>query len=68
MYQPVKTALAAVGDQHTYQKILVVFLFLIAAEVNYLLMGPTFIFMNPLFDCSFADGLVDESQACDRLS
>jgi hypothetical protein len=68
MYQPVKNALITIGNKHTYQKIMVVFLFFISAEVNYMLLGPTFIFMNPLFNCSFSDELVDEAQACDRLS
>jgi len=68
MYQPVKNALCAIGDKHLYQIILVIFLFFIAAEVNYMLMGPTFIFMNPLFNCSFSNELVDEAQACNRLS
>ena len=67
MYQPVKKALAAIGDTGTYQKLLVAFLFFIATEVNYMLIGPTFIFMNPLFNCSFTDELVDESIACDRI-
>jgi hypothetical protein len=59
MHQPVKNALESIGNRGRYQKLLVVFLFFIAAEVNFLLFGPTFIFMNPLFKCSFADGLVD---------
>jgi hypothetical protein len=67
MFQPVKIALNAVGDQHLYQKILVVFLFFLEVEVNFMLMAPTFIFMNPLFRCSFSDELVDESQACSLL-
>lgn len=61
MLQPVKTALSNIGDQHTYQKILVALLFLTVVQVNYLMIGPTFIFMNPVFDCDFASGLVDES-------
>jgi hypothetical protein len=68
MFQSVKVALNAVGDQHLYQKILVAFLFFIEVEVNFMLMAPTFIFMNPLFNCSFSDELVDESQACHLLS
>jgi hypothetical protein len=59
MYTPVKNALMAVGDQHLYQKLLVVFLFFLEVEVNFMLMAPTFIFMNPLFNCSFSDELVD---------
>lgn len=59
MYQPVKNALEAIGSRGKYQKLLIVYLFFIAAEVNYLLFGPTFIFMNPLFECDFTDELVD---------
>lgn len=67
MYQPVKNALISVGDQHLYQKLLLLFLFFIEAQVTFMLMGPTFIFMNPLFKCTFSDDLVDESQACHLL-
>jgi len=55
MYPPVQKALTVIGNRNAYQKLLIVFLFLIAGEVNYMLMGPTFIFMNPLFNCSFSD-------------
>ena len=67
MYQPVKKALDTIGSRGTYQKLMILLMFFIAAEVNYFIMGPTFIFMNPLFRCSFTDELVDESIACDRL-
>jgi hypothetical protein len=53
MNEEVSKALNKVGDSGTYQKWLGALLFLIAAEVNLLLFGPTFIFMNPLFNCSF---------------
>jgi hypothetical protein len=59
MYQSAKNALAVVGDHHRFQKMLVVFLFLVVVGVNYLILGPTFIFMNPLFECNFTDELVN---------
>jgi hypothetical protein len=54
MHQPVDRALERVGKTGKYQKLFVVYLFFIAGFVNYLLMGPTYIFMNPVFSCTFA--------------
>lgn len=54
MYQPIEKAFKKIGNQHTYQKLLVVYLFIIAGFVNYLLIGPTYIYMNPLFKCGFS--------------
>lgn len=68
MYPQVQKALAVVGNHGAYQKILIVFLFLMAGQVDYMLLGPSFIFMNPLFECSFSNQKVDESIACPRLS
>ena len=59
MYKPVDKAFQKIGNKHTYQKLLVVYLFIMAGFVNYLLVGPTFIFMNPLFQCNFSEELVD---------
>jgi hypothetical protein len=42
--------------------------FFLAGEVNYLLIGPSFIFMNPLFRCKGYEGVVDESIACPILN
>ena len=55
MHKPVENALKKIGNRHTYQKLMVAYLFLIAGFINYLIMGPTFIFMNPLFQCSFSN-------------
>ena len=68
MQQPVERVLDKIGKVGKYQKLLVAYLFFIAGFVNYLLMGPTYIYMNPVFQCTFADDLVDESIACDRLT
>ena len=59
MHKPVENALKKIGNRHTYQKLMVAYLFLIAGFINYLIMGPTFIFMNPLFQCSFSNSPVD---------
>jgi hypothetical protein len=64
----VARAVKSVGDNGLYQKLLGVLLFLMAAEVNFLIFGPTFIFMNPKFNCSFVSEQVDESVACPRIS
>ena len=42
-------ALAAVGNKGLYQKLFLAIMFFVSAFVNLLMMGPTFIFMNPLF-------------------
>ena len=54
MYKPIDNALKKIGNKHAYQKLLVVYLFILAGFVNYLIIGPTFIFMNPLFQCDFS--------------
>jgi hypothetical protein len=52
MYEPVKKALSAIGDHNRYQYITFAIFFMLNAFVNLMLVGPTFIFMNPLFTCS----------------
>lgn len=42
-------------------------MFMLNAFVNMIIVGPTFIFMNPLFECEGHNDLVDESEACDIL-
>jgi hypothetical protein len=59
MNEAVGKAVKSVGDNGLYQKILAVLLFLIAGEVNLIVFGPTFIFMNPMFDCTFSSEHVD---------
>ena len=68
MYQPVERVLSKIGNANTYQKLFIVYLFFISAFVNFMIMGPTLIYMNPLFRCTFSNDLVDESIACSRLS
>ena len=51
MEEPVQKAMQAVGDAHLYQYITFVILFLYNGLANLIMIGPTFIFMNPLFRC-----------------
>jgi hypothetical protein len=67
MHKVVETAIAKLDAVGLYQKLMVAYLFLISGFINCMLMGPTLTFMNPLFSCTFAPDLVDESQACPRI-
>lgn len=51
----VEKALAIVGDSSQYQKILLAFTSLLYIEITYMLLGSSFIFMNPVFRCSFSN-------------
>ena len=42
-------------------------MFFISGFVNLLMMGPTFIFMNPLFECDLATDIVNEADACKAI-
>ena len=64
MEAPVQKALEVVGDRNRYQYIAFTLLFVYNGFSNLMMVGPTFIFMNPLFRCPGFDQLVDESQAC----
>jgi hypothetical protein len=59
MLDTVAKDLEKVGSRGRYQILIGIMFFLIGAEVNMLVFGPTFIFMNPTFTCSFAEGVVD---------
>lgn len=47
----IQTALELAGSHHKYQKILILLIALTWIEVNYLLLGPTLIYMDPIFTC-----------------
>ena len=64
MHEQVKSALHAIGDRHRYQNIIFLIFFLFNGFINLLMVGPTFIFMNPLFICLGHDTPVDEAIAC----
>lgn len=59
MYKTVQAALSKLNSEGLYQKLMILYLFFIAAFINYMLMGPTLTFMNPLFNCSFSSELQD---------
>lgn len=67
MAAPVKRALEHIGNKGRYQWVVFFIMLMLNAFVNLIIVGPTFIFMNPLFECTGHDGLVDESVACDIL-
>jgi len=54
MYEPVRNALEAVGNKHKYQYLMTVLLLCLNYCSNFITIGGTFIFMNPLFRCSFS--------------
>ena len=60
-------AVKAVGDRGKYQHILFCFLMLAYIELGLMLIGSTFIFMNPSFDCPGMDN-PSEDDACPILS
>lgn len=47
----IQHAVAAVGDRGRYQYILLGFFLLMYLELGFMLLGSTFIFMNPQFEC-----------------
>lgn len=67
MHLAVKQALEAIGNKHKYQWIVFFLLFMLNAFVNLMVVGPTLIYMNPLFDCPGYDQLQDEAVACPIL-
>ena len=56
------------GENAKYQKILLVFSTFMSFCITYSLLGCPFIFMNPLFTCSFTDKEVQEDIACPKIS
>lgn len=51
----VEEALHKVGNASRYQKILIFFMTLMYIEITWMLLGSTFVFMNPIFKCSFSN-------------
>lgn len=68
MAAPVKRALEFIGNKGRYQWIVFFIMFMLNAFVNLIIVGPTFIYMNPLFKCDGYNDLVDESVACDIIA
>ncbi len=59
MMPQIEGAIERLNSEGRYQKLVIAYLFFIAAFVNFMLIGPTFIFMNPLFQCTFQNDPVD---------
>ena len=53
-----------VGDASRYQKILIFFMTLMYIEITWMLLGSTFVFMNPVFNCNGNDKDLTEADAC----
>lgn len=66
--QLVQQALSKMGHNGRYQKMLLLFLAFAWFEITYLLLGCPFVYMNPLFVCTFSRGeFVAEKIACRSL-
>ena len=61
-------SLALVGDSCKYQKIMIGFMTLVYIQITWMLLGSTFVFMNPVFRCSFSDQDLTEADACPNIS
>ncbi len=61
----IQKAMQTVGDRGRYQLILLFIFIVIYTELSLILLGSSFIYMNPVFDCG--DGMdVTEDEACSR--
>lgn len=47
----IQKAVEAIGNKGRYQKILFAFLIIVYMELGLMLIGSTFVFMNPQFEC-----------------
>ena len=48
----IKEALSLVGNEHKYQKILIILISFSWIVLNFMLLGSTLLFMNPVFYCN----------------
>lgn len=53
-------ALEKAGNRHKYQILLIVFLCFVWAENCFLVLGPSFYYMDPIFECDSEADYVDE--------
>ena len=61
-----KIAVTIVGSHHRYQISLMVFFSFCCLLVLYQLIGPSYYFMNPVFECNGVT--TPEEEACQKLS
>lgn len=66
--QDVNRALEIAGNKSRYQYAVIVLLCVIFCFDAFLLLGPSFYFMDPTFICDGSDEVVDESIACPKLA
>ena len=64
----VRQALEKAGNEHFYQKMLLIWICLAWVIDTFLILGPSFYYMDPIFDCKSESGYVDEEVACSKLS
>jgi hypothetical protein len=62
----VKEAVGIVGNQGRYQVLLSIYFSTCFVFTAFLLVGPSYFFMSPIFDCGGVR--VSEDAACQRLS
>lgn len=63
----VNKALVVAGNKSRYQFIVMFLLCVIFYFDVFLLLGPSFYFMDPTFTCAGSDEIVDEKEACPRI-
>lgn len=64
----VNKALEVAGNKGRYQFIVMFLLCVIFYFDVFLLLGPSFYFMDPTFICEGSDEIVDEKEACPRIT
>ena len=64
----VEEALALAGNKHRYQKLIIIFLSLTWVINSFLVLGPSFYYMDPIWDCGPDEREVAEDVACSKLS
>jgi len=64
----IQKGIALLNDQGKYQKITVVVFLLIYMELAFMLIGSSFMFMNPTFKCDGIEGNPLEDEACIDIS
>ena len=53
-----------VGGGGRYQRLLMIYMCLLFVDIAYLLLGPSYIYMNPTFRCQGIDKILEEKDAC----
>ena len=61
-------ALEKAGNKNKYQIVLIIFMSLVWVQNSFLVLGPAFYYMDPIFNCTSEETLVDEEIACGKLS